>query len=514
MDNHGKIMKGLWVVLLLTYIFIFGVIFNYDSASFSDEKLVSHAWILADGKGWHWKDFGTFLDTEAIELSGDRLSRPVSNFMEVLNAKFRANCWNFIPPHPSLSIMWLISLFILPYFLFKFFRNMGCAPPIAFVGSCWYIASLGCLSPLVMLFHPAKGLVNFFGVLVLFIGSKFYAQWVQKPGPSSLADIPHGRCWAAGLFACLVLALFSDETGLFIYPMAIVLFIPALFWRFKERWLLIGGMLSLPVLYGIALRWALPALHHWRSGHMGDDLRNFVSYPHIKDLFFPNFHNLGTNFYWLLGDHPHVRFNIFDFLPYPHLFVIQVLYNIAMAIVVYAFVRNFNFKRVRLIALCMLLIVFFVFFHTFQLSNNAKVWGVWWYGSLFSLLYGLALTFILQHAWEGEKTLVLRRSLVFIFAIMACHSLVFGTYRYNYFNGLPEPSVGHPFIPTDTLQYRNFSFLESARLARCKYLYVTHQWAEARHKLFTNIPETDACTQELRQDKIFMLQSRYLYLEL
>ncbi|MBI4309459.1 MAG: hypothetical protein HY591_03910 [Candidatus Omnitrophica bacterium] len=513
MDKPHLTMRGLWVILVLEYVFIFGVIFNYDLASFQGEKITSHSWVLSNGKQWRWEDFGRFLNTEVIELSGDRLSRPVSNFVEVLNAKFRANCWDLFPPHPSFSIMWFLSFIALPYFLFHFFRNMGCAAAVAFAGTCWYLASAGFLSPLAMLFHPAKGLVNLLGVLALFMGSKFHAHFAQNPGRCSVRDLRHGWFYAAGFFICLVLALFSDETAIFVYVMAAAFFVP-LFWKLKERWLLAAGMLCLPVFYGWAIRWGLPALHFGLSGH-ANDLRHFVSYPRLMDLFLPNVKNLMTNFYWLLGDHPHLRCNLFAFRAFPHLFALQAAYTLAVAVLMYAFIRNFDKRRLRAIITCVLLALAFVFFHTFQLSNNARIWGVWWYGSLFSLVYALLLTFILQQAWEGSKTPLLRQWLLPVAAIMVCHALVFSTYRINYFKANSGPHFeGNPFKPTSVEQYKYYSFLDSLRRSRCKYLYTARQWARAKHKNAPSTPQGDACIAPLENDSVFKVETLYLSVEL
>ena len=365
-----------------------------------------------------------------------------------------------------------------------------------------------------MLFHPAKSLVNFLGVLTLFMGSKFFAQFAQKSDGGVVRDIPHGWLYVAGFFSCLALALFSDETGLFIYVMAFFIFTPVFFGKLRECCFLIGAMLVLPVVYGAVVFWGLPWLHFWLYGHV-NNLSHYGSLPRISHLFLPDLKNFQTNFYWLLGDHPHLRLDISSFLPYPHLFILQSLYTIALGLVMYAFVRNFNLRRIWNVSASVFLAIAFVFFHTFQLSNNARIWGVWWYGSLFSLVYCLLLTFILQHAWEGQKTHVLRRYLVLVTAIMVCHTLVFATYRINYFNVKSgPPGEGHPFIPADTRQYQHFSFLDSMQRSRCEYLYTVHQWAKAKTRIVANTPESDACIQALQKDDAFMRQSAYLSIEL
>ena len=169
--NKKALYVSLWVILLLEYTYIFLILLNYDLAWMNPEKFWTHAWILKNGSRLRWEDIVRSFNINVIELNPDRLSRPISNFFEVLDTKFRANCWNFIPPHPSFSFLWPLLFVVLPVFLYKFFINMGCDLPIAFSGVCLYLSSIGFLGPIVMLFHPAKGLVNFTSVVSLWASS-------------------------------------------------------------------------------------------------------------------------------------------------------------------------------------------------------------------------------------------------------------------------------------------------------------------------------------------------------
>ena len=142
------------------------------------EKFAVHQWILSNGPHWEGQDWSKFLHIDVIELNADRLSRPLSNLIEVIDTKWRASLWDIIPPHPSLSLQWPLMFILLPWLLWRTFVNMGCFSFVALMGVCIYIASVGFLGPLVMLFHPAKNLVNFFGVLAMY----FFSLGV-KPSP-------------------------------------------------------------------------------------------------------------------------------------------------------------------------------------------------------------------------------------------------------------------------------------------------------------------------------------------
>lgn len=102
--------------LLGIYGYIFTVILNYDLAWMVFEKLKTHIWILKNGTAWHWSDLATGFDTLKIEIDPNRITRPLSNIVEVIDAKFRANLWEHIPPHPSLSLQWPLLFVGLPIF--------------------------------------------------------------------------------------------------------------------------------------------------------------------------------------------------------------------------------------------------------------------------------------------------------------------------------------------------------------------------------------------------------------
>src|SRR5580704_15833722 len=98
-----KIPVWLWGILLLEYLFIFTFLLNYDLAWMNSEKFGVHNWILSNGPQWKNEDWTKFLNIDVIECNPYRLSRPLSNFIEVVDTKWRASLWNIMTPHPALS---------------------------------------------------------------------------------------------------------------------------------------------------------------------------------------------------------------------------------------------------------------------------------------------------------------------------------------------------------------------------------------------------------------------------
>src|SRR3989338_7448237 len=166
------VKKILLFVFTVELLYIFGILFNYDNAWIHPEKIQSHAWILSNGPALTWEDWARGIDTGRVEGSQARISRPFSNMLELLNAKFRVWMWQFIPPHPSFSLTWLMNFILVPPLLYLFFRHMGCTWEIAFGGMMFYIATIGFLGPLIMLFHPGKAMVNVAAVWCLYLAAR------------------------------------------------------------------------------------------------------------------------------------------------------------------------------------------------------------------------------------------------------------------------------------------------------------------------------------------------------
>ncbi|MBF0489419.1 MAG: hypothetical protein HQL15_02210 [Candidatus Omnitrophica bacterium] len=511
----------LWGILLLEYAYIFLVLLNYDMAWMNPEKVFTHAWILENGSNLRWEDIIKSLNIDIIEVNAERLSRPISNLVEVLDTKFRANCWNFFVPHPSFSSLWPVLFLALPVFLYRFFINMGCQRVIALSGVCLYLSSIGFLGPIVMMFHPSKSLVNFFGVFSLWGISVLYKKTVPLGENVSIKNISNFWIFFIGFLVSMYMGFFSDETGLFIYVVNLVLLFPVLN-RVKERKILWAIVLLIPVLYLITLQVFLPYLHFVVRGRV----INFTHYeacPHLSSLFFPNWGYLWTNCCWLFSDYPHLMSNFRNSLTCWLFFLLQVIYSGLFVFIVVIFVRRNLFVALNFWAKKALvflgLLVAYVFFQTFQLSANAHVWGVWWYGSLFSLIYFITFTFILQEVWGNEKNHLFQKCFVFIVAILVMESLIFTTYRINIFKHQNLDRNNYQFMDIFNGKinpYREYDFLSSAQRSRCKYLYARNLWEKAKQKDISSInsSQMEYCRTILNKEGYFPVEILYESFEL
>ena len=492
--NHEHIPWGLWAVLLLEYLFIFFFLLNYYFAFMQRETIPIHSWILSNGKAWHWADFSRSLNIDILEENGSRLSRPISNFFDIIDTKFRAYCWNFIPPHPSLSCLWPLLFIGIPVFLFKFFKNMGCYASVAFGGTCLYLSSIGFLGPVVMMFRSSKNLVNFFAVLSLFLGSRIYKKIINQNRGCSVKDMPHfGRDFA--LFLCSIfLGFFCDETGLFVYIMAAIIVYPV-FFICKERWAVLSAFLLLPIAYIGFIDGLLPYIHLYVRGHMV----SLGNYGNLSSLASISVQGVMTNLVWLFSDHPHMQLNIANLWPYnPLLFLLQLMYSLSMCWILFLFLtaacRDHLKMRMMQIKTCGALLLIFVLFQSLLLSRFWYTsWGVWWYGSLFSLLYFLFFTFVLQLIAEGKAGEFFRRFFIFIIFLGVSQGLAFCVYRVDIIEG--DRQGYNPLKGKDggyTIEeifdgrigpyYKSLNWFDIVEKSQCRRIFTVLTWDKAKQK--------------------------------
>ncbi len=522
-----RISGWLWVILLLEYGFIFFFLLNYYFAFMHHETVDIHKWVLSNGKAWHWEDFSRALNIDVLEENADRLSRPISNFVEVVDTKFRAFCWNFLPPHPSLSCLWPLLFIGLPFFLFKFFKNMGCYAAVALGGTCLYLGSIGFLGPLVMMFRPSKSLVNFFAVVSLYLGSRIYKQMAHLDWNCSIKEIPH--FWREYLLflSAVFLAFFCDETGVFVFIMAAVILHPV-FLKFKERAAVLASFLSLPALYLGFIYVILPYIHLWVRGH-AVHLGVYEDMPHLANL---SLKGIAGNFWWLLSDHPHVQLNTVNLWPYNHLlFILQLIYSLSLGLILWLFVSGLCREGARLrmmqIKTSGMLLLLFVLFQSLLLSGfRYKSWGVWWYGSLFSLLYFLLFTFILQFIMENKAGAFFSKIFAWVILIGVAQGLAFGVYRVDLIEGDQADystlkandggySIDDIFNGRIGPYYKSLNWMDIAQKSACRRFVTFSIWNEAKHKghQFTQA-QKDYCDQKLADDYSFTAETGYLSVEL
>ena len=486
-----------------------------------------HAWVLSNGKGWHWEDFGRSLNVDSLDPN--RITRPISDLVRLMNVKFRAFCWDFIPPHPSLSCYWPLSFFVTPFLLFKFFKNMGCYAASAFGGTCLYLGSIGFLSPLVMLLLPAKALVNFLAVLSLYLGSKIYKNMMGLNRKCSVNDLPYFWQNFVLFLLSIFLGFFCDETGLFVFVLAAFIFYP-IFFQLKERLAVLGSFMLLPIAYIGSVFFLLPYIHFCLQGRIVNLGQSYF----ISNLTSISVKTILTNMLWLFYDHPHVQLNTANLLAFnPPLFLLQLVYTLSMCILLILLLASLRYEysklRIMQIMTSGVLLFIFVIFQSFLLLGfYYHAWGIWYYGSLFSLLYFLFLTFVIQFILENKLGDLFRRFFILFIILGVCQGLVFSVYRVD----IPERNrqgycqikeKGGQYTIDDIFNgrirpyYRSLNWVDIVQKSYCRRLYAVYIWEKVKQKNIghqISRPQINYCQEKLSDDYFFPLESKYLSIEL
>jgi len=239
---HPLRRYGSFALVVLVYAYIGLVLMDRQHAWISSETIATENYILSEGGHLHPRDLKRALNFTVFE-NGPRVSRPLSCGLEVLDTKFRAWLWHYLPPRPSLSLTLFFTLFLTPLCLFGLLRNLGLAPDLSRLATALYLASPGCLSCVSLLFRPSKGMTNFSLAACLLLASRLKKENTRR-----------GFYF---LIAFIFFSFFWDETALLIYP-AVLIFFPTIF-QTGERKLI---YLSLPFAVLTMYLGIIPWLSH------------------------------------------------------------------------------------------------------------------------------------------------------------------------------------------------------------------------------------------------------------
>ena len=100
------------ILLVITYFFFLPKLLSFDCAWMLPEQFFVESDILTNGNKLCPRDLDHSLDWKTLEWA-PRVTPPLSSFFTTLDIKFRSWAWNYILPHPSLSLTWIFSLFLI-----------------------------------------------------------------------------------------------------------------------------------------------------------------------------------------------------------------------------------------------------------------------------------------------------------------------------------------------------------------------------------------------------------------
>ena len=201
-------------VILAEIIVIILLISNYGNC-FQDFECIRHftPFVIKTGPNLSWHDIINSFN--AWGLDGNSRSRFLSYFSYILIIKTRLLLWNFLPPHPSASIIWPLTLVLAPFLLYKFLRRILNESTAALFGTAIYLSSCGYLFNATMIFHPGKPLLNVAVITLLF----FLPHCREETSSTSTRDTnpPLSKKIIRYVLPLLLASLLLDEMGIFCF---------------------------------------------------------------------------------------------------------------------------------------------------------------------------------------------------------------------------------------------------------------------------------------------------------
>lgn len=411
------------IVLILVFACIVYFIVRYDMC-FQDGEVITKymSRALKNGPEFTFADISLAMDVDSLD--GDSRPRIVSYLSYILALKTRLILWGFIPPHPSLTPVWVFTLFVGPWLFFKFLEMELRSRAFASVGLAVYFVSTGFLSGVTLLFHAAKPLTNVMVIMAFYLSARINSEMRSRQSASEARALP-ALFWL-GFPPLFFIAPFVDETAFFVYLIPLI-WCPSFFrpCNFVEnRVLLLRNLMAFALPFFIALVIifkVLPSVSHLASGHKFD----FVSYLHRSAHFINKL------------DVPHFIWNTMNLFTPPLL-----PWRVAGVTMPVAVGPNFSTLAIIFVAgaitLCTLMIRqgqgywilyrkfgillgLFIMFHTLILVfHEAELVATgYYYGAIFSVLFSAMVAVVYAEATERGWLMPARVALFWMIFISA-----------------------------------------------------------------------------------------------
>lgn len=382
---------------------------------------------------------GTF-NTRAFDLS-NRDTRPLSNTFEILDTHFRSSLWRYIEPVPSLSLTFLFSLILGPWLFYRLLRSLRIRSSIAIFATAIMLLNPASLSLVVMLFRPAKAMMNFWLLVSLGLAAEIHS---QNRGVKPKGKLPLNLMLGGSIF----LALLFDETGVVIVLAILVLF-PSVFLRNRQT---ILGYLLVPMLLGALYLRIFPTISA-KLGFGSPELWHFSPFAKYP---FPDAGVMLGNLLTHLKVITQESVGLFDPWLMPQMWQKALMAALALALVGFAAQAlrawkkpavNFALWRAPLWVRALLLYLLLCVFHTVLMDTlcdpkSGRVWGPYWYGAYFGIFWGLFIASV------GESVAQAMGEAPRSFGVMAGLVCVALMTVFPYTNFVYRQSHYYPFDPT------------------------------------------------------------------
>ncbi len=439
------------VLILGVYFYIFYFLLSYDHAWMHIEEGMIKQGILAHGRNFSAADWRPGLDYNLFEYA-PRFTRLLSWYFELVDTKLRVFLWDYIFPHPSMSLTWVFSFIFSPWLLYKFLRKWSVDVNTALCAVSLYLVNPGFLSTVVMLFRPSKAMTNFAILLCLYVGSVVFSgdQKINK----AASGARHPLRWEFWAFIGLMCFSFLwDETALLIYPAVFLFFYNS----WKNKWRLIV-FLCLPVFVAVLYFKLIPSLVCWAGypvkENLGDWTFSFYNGSLIFRVsqFWEYFTSLYSNFAGLLFRESFGLVAVHPSAPV----VAKILVNlsgIALSILVVTvfinlrrdhrqkklssdFYREMSVWTVGLLALASVHVILMCLF-------RQVVWGLFWYGTYWPVFFMIFLARVFYYARINQYVLTLIVGIIVVNCSFVFPSLNTSVKNFQYYHKFNARELTH-----------------------------------------------------------------------
>lgn len=422
------------VISFFVSIFILFVLLDFDANWMHPEVVkLQMPYIFENGRNLQPTDFLRCFNCYIFD-SGNPRPRFLSHLFQIINLKFRNYLFNFILPHPSLSLTWIFTLILSPIFLFKLVYNLTSSRTTSWISVLLYAVSPGALSLVTLLFHPGKPLSNFFAIFCLYLASRINLS-VNSKGIFQKTDL---RLYIT-LLITLFIVFLIDENSYFIFLCIPILF-PSIF-RIKDKGRLIFLIYSfIFVLHLGFVVFIVPAMiRHmglsWSGAKIaGFNFAGFIIYVIARlsvqqqTLWgFLSLENIFLNGHYLFSSHI-VPFRSPDLSNFYRLDI--YVYILFFFYCLYLF-KLLPHPEKRLLKRASAALLLLVLFHFFLFMCYSKVTpDCYYYGTFFSLFLAIPLSILLS-VKAGFLKIVNRIIFILLLAVFASNFYTINQ-RWNY----------------------------------------------------------------------------------
>ena len=396
------------MVFIVVCIFILTLLLDYGRTSMQKEYVSFPS--VRDGSGASFidnavsngvrlqpRDFLRGFDVLSFESDNPRV-RFVSNLFLLLNVKLRIWLWNYLPPHPSFSFTWIFSLLLSPIILYRLILNLSGEKCAGWIGLSIYFISIGFLSGILWLFHPAKPVTNFLTLLCFFLASKIERSEQASTGASGQI---------VGSFAymlvVMLISFFTDETAWFLFFIVPVLF-PSIFLIEGKKIIFISSYLLLGIGFVIFLIYGVPFL----VAPFGFDNFNFFSWMATPDTSPESgsfqFKNVGILTYNFLHNQIDPLNAVNRTAPFSSVTLYSWLIFISLGgYFVFLFSKLSRRKQLVSVRIIAGTAVYMVCQTMLLTKHRVIVSNAWYYGCIFPIFFTLLCSIFLSMRIKGTK---------------------------------------------------------------------------------------------------------------